>query len=89
MIVGMFNKMIEEGYLNLHKLVLKEYIRLGLNEQEVIILSQLIGLSEKKKHNLSIISIARMTHFSSNEIGVILDDLMRKKLINNRIRIEK
>lgn len=88
MIVSMFKKMIEEGYLNLHKLLLKEYIRLGINEQEMIILSQLITLAEKKKHNLSLISIARMTHFSSNEVGEILDNLMTKKLLMTELEMK-
>lgn len=88
MVVGMMRKMVEEGYLNLHKLILKEYIRLGLNEKEIIILSQLITLSEKKKHNLSIISITRMTHFSSNEVGELLDNLMVKKLISTELELK-
>ena len=74
--------------MNLHKLLLKEYIRLGINEQEMIILSQLITLAEKKKHNLSLISIARMTHFSSNEVGEILDNLMTKKLLMTELEMK-
>lgn len=85
----MFNKMIEEGYINLHKLLLKEYTRLGLQEKEVVVLSQLVSLIEKKKQTLSLKSIARMTHFSSNEVGEILEQLIVNQYISTGLEMKQ
>ncbi|MDY3195799.1 MAG: DnaD domain protein [Paracholeplasma sp.] len=84
----MFNKMIEEGYLNLHKLLLKEYVRLGINEKEVIVLSQLATMLEKKKHTLSLKSIARMTHLSSNEVGELLEQLIVNQFVSTELELK-
>jgi DNA replication protein len=84
----MFNKMIEEGYLNLHKLLLKEYVRLGINEKEVIVLSQLATMLEKKKRTLSLKSIARMTHLSSNEVGELLEQLIVNQFVSTELELK-
>lgn len=84
----MFNKMIEEGYLNLHKLLLKEYVRLGINEKEVIVLSQLATMLEKKKHTLSLKSIARMTHLSSNEVGELVEQLIVNQFVSTELELK-
>lgn len=81
--------MIEEGYINLHKLLLKEYTRLGLQEKEVVVLSQLVSLIEKKKQTLSLKSIARMTHFSSNEVGEILEQLIVNQYISTGLEMKQ
>lgn len=80
--------MIEEGYLNLHKLLLKEYVRLGINEKEVIVLSQLATMLEKKKHTLSLKSIARMTHLSSNEVGELLEQLIVNQFVSTELELK-
>lgn len=80
--------MIEEGYLNLHKLLLKEYVRLGINEKEVIVLSQLATMLEKKKHTLSLKSIARMTNLSSNEVGELLEQLIVNQFVSTELELK-
>lgn len=80
--------MIEEGYLNLHKLLLKEYVRLGINEKEVIVLSQLATMLEKKKHTLSLKSIARMTHLSSNEVGELVEQLIVNQFVSTELELK-
>lgn len=80
--------MIEEGYLNLHKLLLKEYVRLGINEKEVIVLSQLATMLEKKKRTLSLKSIARMTHLSSNEVGELLEQLIVNQFVSTELELK-
>ncbi len=80
--------MIEEGYLNLHKLLLKEYVRLGINEKEVIVLSQLATMLEKKKRTLSLKSIARMTHLSSNEVGELVEQLIVNQFVSTELELK-
>lgn len=77
----MVEKLFDEGLLNYHQLVLDYQSKLNLTSDEVIILIQLLNLAQKKRYNLSTLSLSRMTSFKTNAVGEIVNSLFEKDII--------
>lgn len=84
----MFKKLIEEGYLNGHKLLLKEQSRLGLHAEEVILLSAFLTLLEKKKNTVSITALAKTINHPVSKTGDLFTELIQKGFINTELELK-
>lgn len=78
----MVEKLFEEGLLNYHQLVFEYQSKLDLTTEELIVLIQLLNLAQKKRYNLSTLSLARMTSFKTNIVGEIVNSLFDKDIIS-------
>ena len=83
----MLEKIFEEGLLDYQKLLLRFYLKLELTHEEYFILLHLFSLAEKKRYNLSTLSLARMSGFKQTQVGEIINSLFEKNIIN--IELEK
>ncbi|NLN51112.1 MAG: DnaD domain protein [Acholeplasmataceae bacterium] len=83
----MIEKIFEEGLLNYNELLMKHYQKLNLNSDEVVVLMQLLSLAQKKRFNLSTITLARLTTLKTQEAGEIVNSLFEKNCIS--IYLEK
>ncbi|MDD2574834.1 MAG: DnaD domain protein [Acholeplasmataceae bacterium] len=77
----MIEKLFEEGYLDYQKLIFRNAQRFDLTSDEMVILTHLFNLAEKKRFNLSTNSLARLTGFKGNHVGEIVNSLFEKDLI--------
>lgn len=77
----MVEKLFEEGYLDYQKLIFRNAQRFDLTPDEMVILTHLFNLAEKKRFNLSTNSLARLTGFKGNQVGEIVNSLFEKDLI--------
>lgn len=78
----MVEKLFEEGFLNYHQLVFEYQSKLELSADEVMVLIQLLNLAQKKRYNLSTLSLARATSFKTNTVGEIVNSLFEKEIIS-------
>lgn len=83
----MIEKLFEEGYLDYPKLIFKNAQRLDLTSDEMVILTHLFSLAEKKKYNLSTNSLARLSGYKGSQVGELVNNLFEKNLIS--ISLEK
>lgn len=83
----MLEKIFEEGLLNYQDLLMRYYLKLNINSDEVVVLLQLLSLAQKKRYNLSTTTLARMTSLKMYEVGEIVNSLFEKNLID--IRFER
>ena len=83
----MIEKLFEEGYLDYPKLIFKNAQRLDLTSDEMVILTHLFSLAEKKKNNLSTNSLARLSGYKGSQVGELVNNLFEKNLIS--ISLEK
>ncbi|MCV2231723.1 DnaD domain protein [Acholeplasma manati] len=84
----MFRRLIEDGYLNIHKLLLKEQQRLGLKSEEVILLSALSSLIEKKKNTVSITALSKTINDSVSNTGDLFTDLIKRGFITTELELK-
>ena len=84
----MFRKMIEEGYLNIHKLLLKEQQHLGLQAEEVVLLSALATLLEKKKNTVSITALSKTINYPVSKTGDLFTDLIQRGFIHTELELK-
>lgn len=84
----MFRKMIEEGYLNIHKLILKEQTKLGLQSDEVVLLSALATLMEKKKNTVSITTLSKTINYPVSKTGDLFTELIQKGYLNTELELK-
>lgn len=84
----MFRKLIEDGYLNIHKLLLKEQQRLGLKAEEVVLLSSLATLIEKKKNTVSITTLSKTINDSVSNTGDMFTDLITRGYIVTELELK-
>ncbi len=84
----MFRKLIEDGYLNIHKLLLKEQQRLGLQAEEVILLSALATLLEKKKNTVSITALSKTINHPVSRTGDLFTDLVKRGYLNTELELK-
>ena len=84
----MFRKMIEEGYLNIHKLLLKEQLHLGLQAEEVVLLSALASLLEKKKNTVSITALSKSINYPVSKTGDLFTDLIKRGFLNTELELK-
>lgn len=78
----MIEKIFDEGLLNYHELVIRYQSKLDLTSDETIVLLQLLNLAQRKRYNLSTITLARMTSLKTNLVGEIINSLFEKNLIS-------
>lgn len=78
----MVEKLFVEGFLNYHEIVFAYQSKLDLASDELIVLIQLLNLAQKKRFNLSTLTLARMTSFKTNVVGDIVNSLFEKNIIN-------
>lgn len=78
----MIEKVFDEGLLNFRKLIMKYQQQLNLNAEEILVITKLLSLAEKKRFNLSTNTIARQTSLKMTEAGEIVNSLFEKKLIS-------
>ncbi len=84
----MFRKMIEDGYLNIHKLLLKEQQRLGLQAEEVVLLSALATLLEKKKNTVSITALSKAINYPVSKTGDLFTELIKRGYLNTELELK-
>jgi DNA replication protein len=80
--------MIEEGYLNIHKLLLKEQQHLGLQAEEVVLLSALATLLEKKKNTVSITALSKTINYPVSKTGDLFTDLIQRGFIHTELELK-
>ncbi len=78
----MIEKIFDEGLLNYHELVIRYQSKLDLTSDEAIVLLQLLNLAQRKRYNLSTLTLARMTSLKANIVGAIVNSLFEKDLIS-------
>ncbi|MBP3059340.1 DNA replication protein [Texas Phoenix palm phytoplasma] len=76
----MIKILYEKGFINIEKILIKEYSKLNLNLSELNILLFLLECYEKK--TFSSLILAKKTNLSKNEIELILEKLMQKKFFS-------
>ncbi|KAB8121706.1 MAG: DNA replication protein [Candidatus Phytoplasma cynodontis] len=76
----MLKMLYEEGYLNIEKILIKEYKNLNLEIKELTIL--LLILNDEKKECFSSLNLVEKTNWSKNEIELILEKLMKKNFFD-------
>ncbi|MFR0367801.1 DnaD domain protein [Candidatus Phytoplasma palmae] len=76
----MIKILYEKGFINIEKILIKEYSKLNLNLSELNILLFLLDCYEKK--TFSSLILAKKTNLSKNEIELILEKLMQKKFFS-------
>jgi DNA replication protein len=84
----MFRKLIEDGYLNIHKLLLKEQQRLGLQAEEVVLLSALATLLEKKKNTVSITALSKAINYPVSKTGDLFTELIKRGYLNTELELK-
>ncbi|MBM7452832.1 DNA replication protein [Acholeplasma morum] len=84
----MLKRLIEDGYLNAHKLLLKEQTRLGVSPDEIVILSALITLLEKKKLNVSVQALAKLTNLNTQRTGEVFNHLIERNLVHTELELK-
>lgn len=84
----MLKRLIEDGYLNAHKLLLKEQTRLGVSPDEIVILSALITLLEKKKLNVSMQALAKLTNLNTQKTGEVFNHLIETNLVHTELELK-
>jgi DNA replication protein len=84
----MFRKLIEDGYLNIHKLLLKEQQHLGLQAEEVVLLSALATLLEKKKNTVSITALSKAINYPVSKTGDLFSDLIKRGYLNTELELK-
>lgn len=84
----MLKKLFEEGYLNAHKILLKEQVRLNITPEELVVLSALLSLSERRKTTLSINVIAKLTTLTPSRTGEIFNQLIENGYISTELELK-
>lgn len=84
-----FKKLIKEGHLNVYKMLLKDYVSLGLNETELVLLMHLFNMLERNKTLLSINQLTKNLTIDENQTAELLDALMSKGFLSIDIEISK
>ena len=84
----MLKRLIEDGYLNAHKLLLKEQTRLGVSPDEIVVLSALITLLEKKKINVSMQALAKLTNLNTQRTGEVFNHLIETNLVHTELELK-
>ncbi len=83
----MLEKIFEEGLLDYQKLLLRFYLKLELTHEEYVILLHLFTLADKRRYNLSTLSLARMSGFKQSQVGEVINSLLEKNIIT--LELEK
>lgn len=83
----MFVKLFKEGYLNIEKLLLDKYVKLGLSENELIVLIQLLNLNLSKK-SISFKLIKSKVAFTMNKLNEIIDSLVSKGFVGIEVSMK-
>lgn len=84
------NILFEKGYIDLTKVLLENYVKLGLDEKELVFILQLINVQKDAKTTTEMFEkIATMTTFSSADCekmaGTLMDyGLMDMEFVDNR-----
>ncbi|WBL31633.1 DnaD domain protein [Candidatus Phytoplasma sacchari] len=75
----MLKNLYKKGYLNIEKILIKEFINLNLEINELAVL--LLLFNDNQDH-FSSLNLAEKTNFSKNEIEEILENLIKKNFFN-------
>ncbi|WP_244611444.1 DnaD domain protein [Candidatus Phytoplasma sacchari] len=75
----MLKNLYKKGYLNIEKILIKEFINLNLEINELAVL--LLLFNDDQDH-FSSLNLAEKTNFSKNEIEEILENLIKKNFFN-------
>src|SRR5690554_1593061 len=78
----MVRKLFEDGFLKYHEILFEYQSKLDLTSDELVVLIQLANLAQKRRYNLSTLTIARMTSFKTNVVGDIINSLFEKDIIS-------
>lgn len=78
----MVEKLFEEGLLNYHQLIIEYQTKLDLTSNELIVLIQLLNLAQRRRYNLSTLTLSRMTSLKTNVVGDIVNSLFEKDIIS-------
>lgn len=85
----MLKYMIKKDYVNISKILLENYQKLELTEQEVILLLNLIELFKQDQLNISNNAIAKRMNMQPNTCNSILNELLNKGVITLSIEYTK
>ncbi|MGI3136006.1 MAG: DnaD domain protein [Candidatus Phytoplasma vitis] len=72
----MFKILYEKGYLNIEKILIREYHKMNLTFQEMMVLIYLFDCYEHK--HFSSVFLAKKMNLSKNEVENILEELIQK-----------
>lgn len=84
----MIKKLFEEGYLNAYKILLKEQIRLNITPEELVVLSALLSLYERKRTTVSINVLAKLTTLSPSKTGEVFNHLIENGYIGTELELK-
>lgn len=76
----MLKKLLSFGYLDVYKMLVDNYLKLGLDENEMVSLLQLFNLSAKGK-NLNFSSLKGKTNLDFNKSNELINNLIDKGFI--------
>lgn len=78
----MLEKAFYEGLIDYHKLILKMRDVFELTSEETVVLFQLFQSAERKRFNLSALSIGKAVGINRNETGIIIESLQGKNVVS-------
>ena len=84
----MLRKLLEEGYLNAHRILLKEQVRLNIKPDDIVVLSALISLYEKKRNTLSMSALSKMTTLSPSRTGEVFNHLLEQGFVSTELELK-
>lgn len=84
----MLRKLLEDGYLNAHRILLKEQVRLNIKPDDIVILSALLSLYEKKRNTVSISALAKMTSLTSSKAGEVFNHLIEQGYVSTELELK-
>lgn len=85
----MLKKLINSQIIDFNKILFQNYVDLGLNEAEFVMLLHLFSLYEKKKTVLSFNGLKSKMTLSSNELSNTLTSLINKGFLDINSEISK
>ncbi|PKK86905.1 MAG: hypothetical protein CVV63_03055, partial [Tenericutes bacterium HGW-Tenericutes-8] len=71
-----------------HRILLKEQVRLNIKPDDIVILSALLSLYEKKRNTVSISALAKMTSLTSSKAGEVFNHLIEQGYVSTELELK-
>lgn len=81
----MIKYLVKKGYVDFNKIILENYSKFNVTEQEVFVLITLVELYKLNKNTFSTSSIAKRTNLSNDICSTCLNSILNKGLISIKI----
>ena len=78
----MLKHLIQNGYVNVQKMLLNNYTRLNLNETEVVIVLKLFEMLKNNQISITVSQLAKKTAMSHEDLSNVLSSLYDKNLLS-------